>query len=454
MATVRDMRSRVRALANEPVNGASLGLLRMAFGILMMFAVVRFFAYGWIEDFYVMPEFHFPFVPGVQPWGGVGMYVHFAVMGLSAALFASGRFYRQALLLFLILFIYVELIDKTTYLNHYYFVSLLAFLLILAPANQAFVLGKKGAGQVAGGWVMLLRAQVGVVYFFAGVAKLSPDWLLRGQPLGIWLKASGDFPLIGSFFHQDWVALAGSWAGAAFDLSVPFLLLYRRTRPFAFVAVVVFHVVTWKLFYLGLFPWIMICAATIFFAPDWPVKLLARLRIHVASLLSVAPGAGSTWWRRHLLVPVLSIYLLLQVLVPLRSHLYEGNGLWTEQGFRFSWKVMLMEKAGHARFFIRTDDGRSFLSYPEDHLTTRQARMMATQPDMIVQFAHYLADVWRARGYQVVGVHVESFAALNGRMSQPFMDSQVNLLNLSEYQAGAFVLPLAGGGDLVYQVGH
>lgn len=425
----------LQAAVRTPVSPARLGFLRMAFGALMVLAVVRFFANGWIDEFYTLPELNLPFVPGLRPWNRFGMHLHFFLMGLAAFFVMLGRLYRPALALFLILFVYVELLDKTTYLNHYYLVTLLGILLLIAPADRAFVVGKRPGqkGTIAFGWLLAFRIQVGLVYFFAGVAKLNPDWLLHGQPLLIWLKANSDLPIIGPLLAQQPTALAASWAGAVFDLTVPFFLCFRRTRPFAFLAVVGFHLVTWKLFYLGLFPWIMIVSATVFFRPEM-------------SHAPIAPQRPAS--RTNMTAAVVVLHLLVQLILPLRSFLYEGYGLWHEQGFRFSWKVMLIEKAGLARFIVETEDGRELLSYPEDHLSVRQAKMMVTQPDMIVQYAQILADIYRDKGVHVRAVRVDSWVALNGRGSQRFLPNDLNLLSVPVYGAGAYVLPLAGNSNL------
>ena len=104
-------------------------------------------------------------------------------------------------------------------------------------------------------WVIwALRAQVGVVYLFGGIAKLNPDWLLHAQPMRIWLYNNSDLLMVGPLLREAWVAYATSWAGAAFDLTIVGWLLWRRSRPVAYVVLVVFHVMTWLLFPIGMFP--------------------------------------------------------------------------------------------------------------------------------------------------------------------------------------------------------
>ena len=75
--------------------------------------------------------------------------------------------------------------------------------------------------------------------------------------------------------QQEWMHYAFSWSGALYDLAIPFLLLWRRTRFLAFILVVVFHVLTRVLFPIGMFPYIMIVSALIFFDSGVHHKILA-----------------------------------------------------------------------------------------------------------------------------------------------------------------------------------
>jgi vitamin K-dependent gamma-carboxylase len=310
----------------KPVNSASLALFRIAFGTLMAVACVRFFAHGWIKEFFIDPKFHFTYwgFEWVRPWPGVGMYVHFAVMGIAALGIALGLFYRLCMPVFFVTFTYAELIDKTFYLNHYYFVSIVSLLMCFMPLSRRWSLDAWRVGEknnTVPAWCLnTLRAQVGVVYFFAGVAKLKPDWLVHGQPLKIWLAARADMPIIGTVFNWPYAAEVASLAGAVFDLSIVFLLLFRKSRPLAFVAVVVFHGLTGLLFNIGLFPWVMIGGASLFFAPDWPLQH-ATEPVHTTGALTLKQRLGFT---------ALACHFAVQFLFPLRHHLYNGNMCWSK----------------------------------------------------------------------------------------------------------------------------
>ncbi|MFM7199565.1 MAG: HTTM domain-containing protein, partial [Myxococcota bacterium] len=260
-----------------PLDPASLVLFRVIFGLLNLLSVLRFASKGWIEEIYIRPTFHFSYwgFEWIRPWPGVGMYWHFGVLGLASLGIMLGCYYRLSVIIFFLAFTSLELMEKATYLNHYYFISLVSFLMIFMP------LGRVGSVDVwrtpewrleqLPGWVVwTLRVQLGLVYFFAGLAKLKADWLLEAQPLRTWLLARSEFPVLGPLFTQSWVAYMMSWAGMFFDITVFFCLLRRQTRVLAYAAVFGFHLLTGLLFQIGMFPWIMMGLTLLFFDADWP----------------------------------------------------------------------------------------------------------------------------------------------------------------------------------------
>lgn len=419
---------------SRPVNAASAAAFRIAFGLLGVVAVIRFAALGWIHELYVHPAHHFTYLglAWIRPWPAWGMYLHFALIGLASLGIALGYRYRISAVAFFVLFTYVELIDKTTYLNHYYWMSLTSLLMVFLPLHRTASLdawrsARPQPATVAVGVVWALRAQVGVVYLFAGLAKLNPDWLLYAQPLRIWLYNSGDVAFIGSLLRQPWTAYLASWAGAAYDLTIVGWLLWPRTRPLAYVAVVVFHLATWVLFPIGLFPWVMIAATLIFFPPDWPRRLLRWTGLGAEPLPSADPVAHRTARASQIAVAAFALFALAQILIPLRHWLYPGNVRWNEEGYRFAWRVMLTEKTGEAQFHVSDPaTGERWVVSPDQYLTPLQAERMAYQPDMILETAHLIARDYARQGRDVE-VRAEVFVAFNGRQAARLVDSSVNL---------------------------
>lgn len=428
-----------------PVDIASFALLRVLLGGLMLAATVRFWARGWVDELLLEPTVHLPYwFPGIgslwlEALPPVAMHALFAVMAAAAALVAVGLWYRAAIAVLLVGFAYVELLDATNYLNHYYAITLVLILFALTPAHGAWSLDARRdpsrRRDTVPAWVILaLRGQLAIVYVFAGLAKLHADWL-DGTVLHMWLRSRADVPVVGPLLAEPAVAMAMAVGGAAFDLLVVPALCWSRTRVFAWVAVVVFHTLTGLLFPIGMFPWFMIALSTAFFAPGWP-----RGRRAVAA--PPAWSASRTRPRHAALVAALAVHFTVQLVLPLRSHFYPGDVRWHEQGMRWSWRVMLIEKTGIVAYAVREPaTGRVWQVDPAEELMPRQVKMMATQPDLIVAYAHRLRDRFAADGL-AVEVRADSFVALNGRPSQRFIDPEVDLAAV-ELDLGprTFVLP-------------
>jgi len=426
---------RIAGYISKPTNNAPLVIFRIIFGTLMFGALIRFWSKGWIRELYIDPEFYFSYkyFEWVKPLGDPGMYILFGISAISALGIALGAFYRLSATSFLLSFTYIELLDKTNYLNHYYFVSIVAFLLILLPAHRRFSIDAWRKPQLSLSQtpfynIGILKVQLGLVYFFAGLAKLNSDWLIHAQPLKIWLKMHGHLPFIGWLFDTSWLPYFFSWFGAIYDLSIPFLLIANRTRPLAYLAVIVFHVLTALLFPIGMFPFIMIGATLIFFPPKFHENLLKKLG-EKKDFEPIMPAIKS-----HKLAPVFfAAFIGFQVLIPFRSLLYPGELFWHEQGYRFSWRVMLMEKSGAAFFYVDGDNCKRPMEVQNrEFLTPNQEKMMATQPDMIVQYAQYLKDVYAERGISNPQVSARIYVSLNGRPSELFIDPEINLAELED----------------------
>ena len=452
------MGSRVWWAGNRRVAGDSVAAFRVAFGVAALVSVGRFLGHGWIEALYLQPERHFGYygLEWVRPLPGWGMYAHFGALGGLALCIIAGYRCRLSAGLFCVGFTYVELIDKTTYLNHYYLMSLVSLLMAFLPMQGTWSVDgwrrkDDGGGGVPVWAIWVLRAQLGAVYFFAGVAKLNPDWLVGAQPMRIWLYQHGDMPLVGGLLQEVWAAYAMSWAGAAFDLTIAGWLLWRPARPYAYAALAAFHIGTWALFpRLGVFPWLMMGLATVFFAPDWGRQVYRRVvrRDAVgddgAQVAKVGECGRLPGWVRVAGFGALGLFALAQVALPLRHFVYPGNVRWNEEGYRFAWRVMLSEKAGFSQFRVHDPgSGRSWVESPHDYLTPLQVERMSFQPDMIRQTARIIADDFAARGYAGVSVKADVHVAFNGRARQRLVDPDVDLArDPGGLGAKAWVMPL------------
>lgn len=418
-------------------DAAPLATFRIFFGMLMFISIVRFWLNGWIEKLYLEPSFHFKYYgfEWVQVPQAFWCYALFALCGISAIFVALGYKYRLSIILFFASFTYIELMDKTTYLNHYYFISVLSFLLIFLPANRYFSIDScksKSYRQVPSYAIHSIQLLIAIVYIYAGLAKLNTDWLLEALPLSIWLPSKYNIPILGDLLQKTWVHYAFSWGGAIYDLSIVFFLLYKPTRILAFASVLAFHILTGILFPIGMFPYVMIVSTLIFFSPEFHHRILA-----IISRLMQVPKerfdsnlvlAGNSWAKY-----ILIVFFSIQILLPLRFVFYPGNLFWTEEGYRFSWRVMLMEKAGYAQFKVEDQkSGKTFMVDNSDFLTPFQEKQMATQADFILEYAHFLGQHFSSQGHSNIAIYVDSHVALNGTKSRPFVDPTLNLLTVHD----------------------
>lgn len=444
------MSSIIKSFSKE-VHIAPLVTFRIIFGAMMMASMIRFWLKGWIFDLYVAPQVFFSYYGfgWVKPLTEIGMYALFGGLIISSLFIALGFLYRYAATFFFLAFTYVELIDKSNYLNHYYFITIMAGLMVFMPAHRYFSLDER-LGLVKTQthiqqWLLgALKLQLGIVYFFAGIAKINYDWLVRAMPLKLWLPAHSSLPLVGGLFTKTWVAHAFSWFGALYDLFIPFALLIKKYRVLAYSMVLGFHLITGYLFQIGMFPYIMILATLIFFSESFHKRAIQRL----GNLLNYTPrDSVLVAQQRGSYMPLFKYALIghfiFQLIFPFRYVFYGENLFWHEQGYRFSWRVMLMEKTGQTFFYAQDSTlGIKTEIDVSKHLTPWQEKQMATQPDMILQFADILKEELRKEGFQHPEVYAESYVTLNGSGSRPFIDSQINLCELDDsWSNKTWILP-------------
>ncbi|MEE8043421.1 MAG: HTTM domain-containing protein [Pseudomonadales bacterium] len=493
--------SALKSALFRQVDSSSLVAFRVAFGAIMLWEVKRYLVLGRVARYWIEPSFHFtyPFFGWVHPWSGDGMYLHFYVLGVLAAFIAFGFLYRLSAFLFFLAFSYVFLLEEAQYLNHFYLIVLISFLMIWVPAHRSMSidarLRPRLRSETVPAWaVALLAGQIGVVYLLGGIAKIGPDWL-RGEPMRAWLAARDDFPLIGAFFTTEWMVYLMSYGGMLIDLAALPLLVMRRTRAFMFGALVLFHLMNAGLFSIGIFPWFMIAATTLFFRPDWPRRLLEDLWIDpnrrgsIAWLGAVVCAVLAVWLNEALeLIPaligaiagallfwqvaqpserqrgfslralgwtgmgitekrvmvLLTIWFAVQVTVPLRHFFIPGYVSWTEEGHKFAWHMKLRDKDATTRFIVYDGaDGRSWEIDAENILTRRQYTKMSARPYMIHRFARFLAETLAANGYPKAEVRVDAMASLNGRAYQRLVDPKVDLGHTPvSIRHAAWIVPL------------
>ncbi len=461
---------------------------RIAFGVLIAAGQLRFLVRGWVDEFYLAPANHltYPAFDWVRPLPSGAMYALVAGLAIAGLLIAAGVGTRVVAAMFAVGFTYCELLDAALYLNHYWFITLTAVVLAVVPAPSG--------GVIPAVSVWSLRLQVGVVYFFAGIAKLNRDWLVRAEPLHTWLAARTDRPLIGPLLEETFVAFGFSWVGAAFDLTIVGWLLWRRSRLVAYMVLVVFHVATAALFQIGMFPWIMIALTPIFFAPTWPRRwvraLIGQVRRRRAGQKAwrwnrrgravgqtarrwkwraVGQTARRWTWRGRrrrawhsfrksgsgrdlsevtarrgsrgasaFLAGALVCLAATNAVLPLRHVAADGDVRWNDDGYLLSWRVMLTERASHVSFrVVDSATGVVEVVGPGEVLADWQSAAAMVRADLILSTAHLIARAERERSGRSVEVYADAVVAWNGRLRTTWIDPTVDLAALDRSAAAS-----------------
>ncbi|MFM7157540.1 MAG: HTTM domain-containing protein [Bacteroidota bacterium] len=428
------MMSTILTFLNKPSSAYTLAYYRIGLGTLILVSTLRFIYLGWIDMQYLQPAFHFPYY-GFEYCSAPPAPIIYAVFGLlclsSTGVILGYRFRLMSILMF-ICFTYIELWDISFYLNHYYAVSLFCLILCFLPANSIASLDGKQARinetKIVPYWThCIILLQIGIIYVFAGIAKINTDWLIDAMPLKIWLPAHSTIPIIGPLLSLDITAYIFSWFGMLYDMFIILFLINKSTRILAFVTVIVFHALTGLLFQIGVFPIVMMFMATMFFDSAIHESILTRLFGYPT------PSSKSTTELSSYGLFIFSLYVFFQLFFPFRYLLYPGNHQWTEQGYRFGWRVMLTEKSGNAQFTIK-DRNTGKIGYVNntEWLTLHQEKQMSYQPDMILAFAHFLHDQYQLQGINDPIVHVDCWVTMNGRPSARLINPTVDLSRVQD----------------------
>lgn len=413
----------------EPVDNSPLVLFRGIFGLLIALEAGGAIATGWVRRVFVEPTFTFNFIgfDWLQPLGGETMYVLYAAMAVLGIMVMLGYYYRFAVISFGLLWTVSYLLQKTSYNNHYYLLILLCGMMAIVPAHCYWSIDVK-QGRVAQAltcprWCLLIFGlQVGIVYFFAAVAKLYPGWL-SGEVIADWLANKADYFIIGPWLQATWLPKVIAIGGVAFDALVVPLLLWKRTRLVAFVVGLAFHLFNSAVFHIGIFPYLMIGICVFYFPPEqirrwfFPNKLSKEEEV-----------ATTLYPKQPWLIALFAVYFVWQIYLPLRHHCYYGDVLWTEEGHRMAWRMMLRSRWGVVNFrVVDPATGKSWNPLPSDYLTPKQARKLAANPDMIWQFSQWLEKEYQRKGYADVEVFATAQASVNGSKLVPLTDPTVDL---------------------------
>lgn len=389
----------------RPTDAAIFIYFRFFAGVFLALELINSLTLGDFHE-YTYPRFHFTylFFDWIKPWPAWGMVFHYLLTILAGFSFALGIRQRLCAIILFLGYTSLFLMEKAEYVNHFYLYCLISFWLIFMPVKN----GKERSAPAWYYWLMLFH--MGIIYFYAGIAKLDAEWL--------------SFRSVQLFLNQNNWTMPGlekiiTYGGLIFDLLIVPLLIFKRTRIFAFIGSVIFHISNATMFGLATFPWFSLMMTSLFLGVSWPRKFSWFDDFFPETDLS-EPVLKK---RHYLLASFLLIYVVAQLALPLRHHLYPGQVSWTEEGHMFSWRMKLRTKKGDVIFYVvdkKTNQVR--IIFPQQYLTQKQYQQMVGKPDFILQFAHYLKQQ-----YPQGSIHARSKVSVNGKQPLEMIDQSVDL---------------------------
>lgn len=414
----------------KKIDNAQLVVFRVFYGLLVSAECYGAMATGWVRRTLVEPEFTFSFIgfEWLQPLPGNGMYIYFAVMGTLGLFIALGLKYRYSALAFAILWSGVYLMQKTSYNNHYYLLMLIAYIMAFLPANRDASLDAKFnpklRSQTMYNWIRwIIIMQLFIVYTYASIAKLYADWLDFSM-IEVLMGSKKDYYLIGDFLQQKWVHKIIAIFGICFDLLIVPALLWKPSRKIAFVLSIFFHLFNSIIFQIGIFPYFSLAFTVFFFEPQTIRNIFLKTKKIITETQTIMPKT------KNIILTVLGVYFLIQLVLPLRHHFFKDDVLWTEEGHRLSWRMMLRSRGGSISYKVvdtQTNDTTNIKL--NDYLTKKQQRRVGCYPDFIWQFAQHLKKEYAQKG-ENIQVFVENKVKVNQNPYQQFVDPNADLANV------------------------
>ncbi|MDO4728051.1 MAG: HTTM domain-containing protein [Bacteroidota bacterium] len=408
------------------IDNAPLIVFRIFFGLLLALESFGSILTGWVYDVFVEPELHFQHIgfEWLVPLSGVGMYVYYCLMGVLGVMVMLGYRYRASLGLFTLMWIGVYLMQKSAYNNHYYMLILVCLIMLFLPANKYASVDVRKNPSIRSldmpiwcSWVMIL--QLAIVYFYATWHKFYPDWL-NGTFTG--LLFSGRFPdtMVGELFMQKWFHLFIAYMGIVFDALVVPLLLWRKTRNWALLASLIFHLFNSIVLQIGIFPYFALSFSVFFYNPDTIRDIFLRKKTKVAHFQYKKEGM-------HVIKFFFVPFFIIQTLLPLRHYLIQGDVLWTDEGHRLSWRMMLRARDGFVSFTVLDKKTKEKLHYNiYQKIKGKQLRLVSSQSDGIWQMAQHIKREYAKQGKEVE-VYAKAMVSVNGHPHRLYTDPEVDL---------------------------
>ncbi|MGE0636085.1 MAG: HTTM domain-containing protein [Bacteroidia bacterium] len=423
------------------VENKYLSLFRILFFGFIALELIQFRKRDYFQAFLVDARVRFPyeFFPFDVEFTAQGFTSLFAITLISAVFCSAGLFFRYSKWVFTLSFGFLFFQDKMLWNNHWYLFFLVGFLALFMKLENSLSLdalvNPKIKNAYSPRWYFeILKLQIFVVYFFAGIAKLNYDWLVETEPIGTFIKQRENYFLLGWLFSIDSAKYFFAYSGIIYDLCIGFLLFSSRFKKLGIVLTFIFNIINSIIFDIGMFPFIMLACNYLFVFQHSIDEKKSHKNTKSTQQLSKPIMQNGLFY-------FLIFYSSFQLIFPMRQFLYKGNPSWIGICERFSWRMMIQNKVPVKYDFYISEkstgknkriDLRTFLFPP-------QIMAQVVFPDMIPQTAMAIQKDAEKAGLINPEIKAEIIVSLNKRKPQSLVDST---LNLSEQKADLFKPPL------------
>lgn len=413
----------------KKIDNSPLIIFRIFFGFLLAAESFGSIFTGWIRNVFIDPELHFQHIgfEWLTPFDGNGMLYYYALMGVFGLMVMVGYKYRLSMAAFTLMWTGVYLMQKSAYNNHYYLLILVSFIMIFLPAHRYKSMDSKLNPEIKSlsmpawcSWVMIL--QMAIVYFYATIHKFYPDWL-DGTFTSIIFEGRRHYPIVGELFSDHRFHLFIAYMGIVFDGLVIPLLLWKRTRNLALLASLVFHLFNSLSLKIGIFPYFALSFAVFFYEPETIRRIFLKKK---PQFTEIGNSDESIRIWRYILIP----FMIIQVLLPLRHHLIEGDVLWTDEGHRLSWRMMLRSREGSVSFkVVDKKTGKEEIYNLTEKIKGKQLRFVSSHSDGVWQMAQHIKKEYAEKGMDVA-VYADCFVSINNHPYKRYIDNTVDLASV------------------------
>ena len=425
------------------IDNSALVVFRIFFGLLCFLESVGAIFTGWVNKTLIEPQFTFNFIgfDWLQPLPGNGMYVYYGVMGVFGLCIMLGYKYRLSAFGFALLWAGTYFMQKTAYNNHYYLLFLLSFIMVILPANRYASLDVKLNPKLKSismpnwcRWVFIV--QLFIVYTYASIAKIYPDWL-DTSVIKLLMQNKSNFPVVGQLLQNEGIHYFIAYSGILFDGLIIPLLLFKPTRKYAFFTSIFFHLFNSFVFHIGIFPYLSLAFCLFFFEPETVRNIfLKKKKLYTQNEIKI-PSYKSVF------KSVFIVYFVIQIILPLRHYFIQDDVLWTEEGHRLSWRMMLRAKSGNINFRVVDNATNNLIPIKlNEYLTKKQQRSLRTKPDFIWQFSQILKKQFKSEGKDV-SIFATCYVSVNGKPSKRFIDPEIDLAKAewNYFKHNTWILP-------------